>query len=540
MLDSRSRFPRSVLLFLLLLPLALAFSGHALAATFHVRVDGGDATQCTGRADARYSGSGTGQACAWKHPYYALPTSGSRRIAGGDTLIIGPGDYMIGWGAPGSSGGRCSTGARYNCYLAAVPSGLSATARTRILGKNDVRGQCIKPKFWGTERVGKIINLEGSSYVEVGCLEITDRSDCVEAHSNAAARCKSSAVPYGQWGSVGVSANNSRNVLLHDLNIHGLAHTGIRAGGLVDWELVRVNINGNGWVGWDGDIGAGSSNSGRIVMRRMEIAWNGCGQRWQTGTYWACWAQQSGGYGDGLGTATTAGQWFIEDSHIHHNTSDGIDLLYLDGAPTSSVMLRRVHAYANAGNQLKTRGNATIENSVVVGQCSWFNGRDFMVSGDHCRALGNALSITLGASHVANIRHNTITGEGDCLIVTSGGNATSRANIQNNALIGQNEYGGGGSLTCGHYADGSAAVFAFQGNLFWNVKSNQCPGGSICGQSPRLTNITMTGFDPDPLATSPLIDRAPSVGVTNDFYRWPRPAGPAPDIGAVEVHSSRR
>ena len=537
--DLRAYFPRSARLLFLLLPLALALSGHAAAATFHVRVDGGDAAQCTGRVDAPYSGSGSAQACAWKHPYYALPTSGSPRIAGGDTLIIGPGDYMIGWGAPGSSGGRCSTGARYNCYLAPVPSGLSATARTRILGKTDSRGACIKPKLWGTERVGKVINLEGSSYVEVGCLEITDRSDCVEAHSNATARCKSSAAPYGQWGSVGVSANNSRNVLLHDLNIHGLAHTGIRAGGLVDWELVRVNINGNGWVGWDGDIGAGSSNSGRIVMRRMEIAWNGCGQRWQTGTYWACWAQQSGGYGDGLGTATTAGQWFIEDSHIHHNTSDGIDLLYLDGAPTSSVMLRRVHAYANAGNQLKTRGNATIENSVVVGQCSWFNGRDFMVSGDHCRALGNALSITLGANHVANIRHNTITGEGDCLIVTSGGNATSRANIQNNALIGQNEYGGGGSLTCGHYADGSAAVFAFQGNLFWNVKSNQCPGGSVCGQAPRLTNITMANFDPDPLANSPVIDRAPSVGVTNDFYRWPRPYGPAPDIGAVEVSNRR-
>ena len=38
-------------------------------------------------------------------------------------------------------------------------------------------------------------------------------------------------------------------------------------------------------------------------MRQVEIAWNGCGQRWQTGVAWACWGQQAGGYGDGIGTA---------------------------------------------------------------------------------------------------------------------------------------------------------------------------------------------------------------------------------------------
>ena len=40
-----------------------------------------------------------------------------------------------------------------------------------------------------------------------------------------------------------------------------------------------------------------------------------------------CWAQQTGGYGDGLGTTSTGGQWLIEDSFFHHNTSDGLDLL---------------------------------------------------------------------------------------------------------------------------------------------------------------------------------------------------------------------
>ena len=102
-----SGFFKSLLL-LALAPIGLAFSSPSEAATtYYVRADGGDAAQCTGRSDAPYPGSGTNQACAWKSLYYALPTSGSPRIAGGDTVIVGPGNYQIGWGAPGAAGGRC-------------------------------------------------------------------------------------------------------------------------------------------------------------------------------------------------------------------------------------------------------------------------------------------------------------------------------------------------------------------------------------------------------------------------------------------------
>ena len=91
---------------------------------------------------------------------------------------------------------------------------------------------------------------------------------------------------------------------------------------------------------------------------------------WQTGAAVNCWGQKAGGYGDGLGTTTTGGQWLIEDAFVHHNTSDGLDLLYMDGAAGTSVTIRRAYAVANAGNQIKTRGNATIENSVMVGSCA--------------------------------------------------------------------------------------------------------------------------------------------------------------------------
>jgi hypothetical protein len=69
--------------------------------TYYVRPDGGSAAQCTGRANAPYPGSGTAQPCAWDHPFRALPPGGTPRIAGEDTLIIAPGSYMMGLGAPG-------------------------------------------------------------------------------------------------------------------------------------------------------------------------------------------------------------------------------------------------------------------------------------------------------------------------------------------------------------------------------------------------------------------------------------------------------
>ncbi len=527
---------------------AWSIGGQALAATtYYVRTNGGDASQCTGKANVAYPGTGTGLACAWKHPYYALPPNDTARIAGGDTLIIGPGSYMIGFGAPGASDkpGRCYAGGPYDCYLPKVPSGTPG-GRTRILGAGYATGCTAPPQLWGTQRVSLMINLQGSSNIEIGCLEVTDHSDCVEFHTTASVRCVRDAPPYGDWAGVGISASDSANVWLHDLNIHGLANRGLIGGRLTDWTVERVKINGNGWAGWDGDISNGntavsSSNSGNIILRQVEIAWNGCGQRWQTGVYYACWAQTASGYGDGIGTGRTGGNWLIEDSFVHHNTSDGIDLLYMDGAANSSVIVRRVYAAGNAGNQVKTNGAATIENSVIIGNCTFFLGRDYMTTDDACRALGNTVSVAIpAAATTVNIRHNTIIGEGDCLIISGGGTTNSRVNIQNNALLGQldwrsNLQGNIGELTCGHYADASTAVVAFSGNLFWGVKANQCPAGSVCAKDPKLTNASMANFDAEPLVGSPLINAAPLIAAAGpDFYLRPRPSGAGADIGAIE------
>jgi hypothetical protein len=503
----------------------LGLAGTAQAATFFVRADGGTATQCTGKTDAAYPGSGTNQACAWKHPFIALPPAKTPRIAGGDTLVVGPGNYMIGIGAVGAE--HCTSSASYDCHLGKVPSGPSATQPTRIVGKGFDAGCKAPPQLWGTERAYTVFDLRGSSNVEIGCFEVTDRHACIRGHG-AGNSCPST----GTWARAGLIAQDSANVKLTDLNIHGMADKGIHAGRLRDWTMTRVTLRANGWIGWDGDIGVGkSSNSGNIVFRQSEISWNGCAEKYPSTDIHACWGQQKGGYGDGLGTHQTGGHWLFEDTLVHHNTSDGIDLLYM--ADGGSVTLRRVWAEGNAGNQVKTKGNARIENSVIVGNCGYFDGRfPGMVSGDHCRAQGNALSLGMFDKSVVDLVNNTITSEGDCLVLSGGGTSSARLNVSNNVMIGYRDRTGAGENSCLHYASSGSPTLSWRKNHISGVKNNSCPSGSLCGTSPKLVNASHAGFDPTPQSGSPLInaaDAAVAPGV--DYNNRQRST---PDIGAVE------
>ena len=453
------------------------------ATTYFIRIDGGDANQCTGRSDTAYPGTGTAQACAWKNPQIALPASGSARIAGGDTLLIGAGTYEIGSDA----------------RMQKIPSGPSASTPTRILGKPGTH-----PKLVGVAGTHRVLNLDGSSNIEVGNLEITDGSDCVYKHSTAAAAC-TAPLP---WARVGLYARASRNVWLHDLNIHGMAARGINAGGLSNWTMERVKLNGNGSAGWDGNIDGDGSNSGNMIIRNIEIAWNGCGERVSTGEPWACWAQSTGGYGDGFGTTETGGQWLIEDAFIHHNTSDGLDLRYMDGADTTTVTLRRIHAVANAGNQVKVKGNSLIENSVLVGRCGFFKNKFFMTDRDLCRADGSTLQLVMTGNDTATVRYNTIAGEGAVQIGHSEGDSTDRIHIRNNLVLGFPYYLHPGKLSAFNGGK-TRAVTSFSGNMGWKVRA--CPTGTTCTQDPKLTNMTLAAFDARPLAASPVKGKAGAV-----------------------------
>ena len=104
-----------------------------------------------------------------------------------------------------------------------------------------------------------------------------------------------------------VLASDSKNVLLKNLDIHGLAHSGVYAGRLTDWTIQNTRIAGNGWAGWDGDIDGDDSNKGTIKFKNATIEWNGCGETYPNKQPIGCWGQDAGGYGDGLVTGDTGG-----------------------------------------------------------------------------------------------------------------------------------------------------------------------------------------------------------------------------------------
>jgi CSLREA domain-containing protein len=502
--------------------------------SWYVRPDGGSPEQCTGLVDSPYPGNGTSQPCAWDHPFHALPPEGTPRIAGGDTLIVGNGAYMIGYGAPGAD--NCESDYSWDCYMAPVPGGPGPGQPTRIVGAGWEADCANPPEFWGTERSGIILNLTGSSNVEVACLEITDHSGCVEFHSGSLA-CERESFPYGPWAGVGIYAEDSQNVFLHDLNIHGLGDRGVLAGRLTDWTVEDVRIAGNGWAGWDGDIDGDDSNAGTLSFRRWTVEWNGCGETWPGGQPSGCWAQTAGGYGDGVGTGTTGGHWIIEDSAFLHNTSDGLDLLYVS-APGSLIEIRQTIAEGNAGNQIKTAGAATIENTIAVGNCGYFDGQPFTFNVDNCRAGGNTLSLYLNSGELAGVANSTLTGEGDCLVIidaTANPDGSETALFRNNIFQGQTDFEQPFENSCLAWAEGfSHNPFDIDYSLIAGVKDDACPGAhDICGVSPGLADSSVDSFDAHLLPGSPAIDAGTSAGVpSDDFDGHLRDS--QPDIGAYE------
>ncbi|MBC8449578.1 MAG: DUF1565 domain-containing protein [Chloroflexi bacterium] len=523
-------------------------AGAAGATTWYVRTDGGSNEECTGLVDAPYPGSGTGQPCAWDHPFRALPPDGAPRIAGGDTLIIGAGSYMMGYGAPGA--GSCEADYPWDCHMPPVPSGPDAAHPTRILGAGWNGGCPHPPQLWGTERAYMVLNLTDASNVEIACLEITDHSGCVEFHSGEL-ECERDDYPFGPWAATGLYAEDSAHVHLRNLNIHGLASTGIHAGRLSDWTVEEVRIAGNGWVGWDGDLWDGDdANSGTMLFRRWTVEWNGCGETYPGAQPAGCWAQTAGGYGDGVGTGATGGDWIIEDSAFTHNTSDGLDLLYhsLGG----SVTLNRVRAEGNAGNQVKITGQSTIVNSVLVGNCGFFAGQPFTYHVDNCRALGNTLEIVYTGGEQVAIVNSTFYGQGDGLV-----GAGRREGFQcdgsetltawNNVFLGDEEFlSGGGDITFLFYQEGCGGLHMDSDyNVAHTVKNLQCgvngnyvnSGVHDLCQDPQLNGpFSGSSYGLRLTAGSPAIDAGTAVGAPSvDFEGRPRDA--LPDMGAYEYRS---
>lgn len=519
---------------------------------YYIRPDGGGPDLCTGLVDAPYPGSGFDQPCAWDHPFRALPPEGTPRIQGGDTLIVSSGSYRMGYGAPGTEG-VCDPEGAFVCTMPAVPSGPAPDQPTRILGSGWDAGCSDPPELWGAERADMVLNLTNSSDVEIACLEITDHSECVEFHSGELT-CERDEPPYGDWAVTGLYAEDSARVTLRDLDIHGLASTGVHAGRLTDWTVADVRIAANGWVGWDGDLWEGEdTNSGTLSFRRWVVEWNGCGETYPGGQPVGCWAQTAGGYGDGVGTGETGGNWIIEDSAFLHNTSDGLDLLYHTLGGT--IELNRVRAEGNAGNQVKVAGQASVTNSVLVGNCAFFEGQAFTFDVDPCRAAGNTIEVIYTGGEQNTIVNTTIYGHGDGLVGAGAreGFACDGSEILvgwNNIFLGDVDYFDPGDITFLFYQESCPGLtFESDYSLAYQVKNTQAPfvdpsfpSAHNLFEDPLLIGpLSGIAYGMAPDAASPVIDTGEGAHCpANDFRMVLRPVdgdgdgNPVCDMGAYE------
>lgn len=517
-------------------------------AAYFVRPGGGNTEQCTGKTNADYSGSGSAQDCAFSHPFYVFPPEGTSLLKGGETLIIADGSYEMGYGAPNT--GACSEFWTWDCQMPTIPSGLSQDQPTRILGEGWNNGCSTMPKLSGTERPWHIVDLTGSDNVELQCLEITDGEDCIENHTGGMA-CERDNYPHGKWASTGLVASDSENVLLKNLDIHGLGSKGIHAGRLKDWTVEKTSISGNGFVGWDGDINTSgrnqneSSNSGTMLFKEVSIDWNGCAET-ADGGHAGCWGQSVGGYGDGLGTEQTAGDWIFEDSTFLHNTSDGLDLLYhrLGG----TITVRRTQAEGNAGQQIKTAGDTVMTDNVVVGNCSFFDGQSFTHNVDSCRAAGTAIAVNASASgHQTTMYNNSVYSEGDCVMTADPASASMTIKSRNNIYYGDDDYtdGGHGDRSCLLWSENDSLTnFDNDYSLIYGAKESdnyKCSQGShnICNSDPLYiaAGTNVENFNLLVKSNSPVIDKGiQEPGVTSlDFLKRTRPQGEGVDMGAYEV-----
>ena len=374
--------------------------------TWYVRADGGTrysanrvaagfSAQCNGKVNAPYSGDGgQNEDCAfndYRFLYDDQATYGVLQwvIAGGDNVIIDNAkQWRVGWDGDTSRNERwCSgnSGGPYGCFNPAIPAGTAAQP-TRILGKNYAScnvgnaGDSTKmTQLFGGHGIYAVLNLNGAQNVQVQCLELTRHSSCVVHGSPLPNDCHVPTADGGiqDYDGDGIVTNHKTSgILLQDMWIHGHTDRGIIGpiGGAVTAN--RINIDTNGMAGWDFDDGASTpSVNATLTMHYSTIQFSGCNQEYplvDKVPVASCYDQNSGGYGDGIGTPTGSGlNVSIDHSVFQYNTQDGADLGHVD---TGSYSLNIADSLfvGNMGGNPKwgpAFASANVVNNLIEANC---------------------------------------------------------------------------------------------------------------------------------------------------------------------------
>jgi hypothetical protein len=571
--------------------------------TWYVRPDGGTrysslatAGQCDGKGDAAYPGSGVNQHCAFNDVRYFWQdgtwASGATFPAygwvgsGGDTYLIRGSiadgvSYRIGWN--NNSNSFDATEGQYwgvagDPYGSGIPVPLAGTPgqHTRILGEN--YGAChaasAKAELHGGFGVYYVLNMKGASYVDVACVDITDHSSCGRA--SQATACDTSIGTLSDFATYGVGwSNTSNHDSLTDVRIHGVGSAGM-IGPTGDGVVMSyLDVVGNPSSGWDADAGDGTLGNGSTLVQNFSILWNGCAEEYpivDALPYQQCRDDNSGGYGDGFGTAsvTSTAPWNVhfDQGTVAYNTQDGLDALHLTGAG-SSMTITRVLAYGNMGQQIKVggAGGAAI-NNVIVGNCNALRqaipgtpaGYNSQLS-DFCRAADTTIALALQNGSSLIFDDNTIYSGASTVIelicATGGvGNCTDTYSIdyRNNIFLGfQNSAAtgypsGGNQQYPGLFYWGSdipnnpftEAGSFFANNVTYHQRSGwACPAAgetnAVCGD-PGLVDEGWYNYgygNMAPGASSVVIGAGVAIpGILTDYTGQTR--GNPPTIGAYE------
>jgi hypothetical protein len=541
--------------------------------------------QCNGTSPSAYPGVGTNQNCAFKDirslwtdgTYAGNPQAGAPAWgwigSSGDTYLIdcsGGALCRIGQNGPNSGDFYGLAGDPYN---AGVPPPINGTpsAHTRILGANyaSCTSAAAKAHVNGGYGVGAVFYLQGASYVDLGCFDITDFSSCgLSGQSHACNRN----YPLDDYASNGIQTNNTTtNTTITDVNIHGMANAGILGATGDGVVATRVSVSGNASSGWNMDDGSGTTGTGHLTLSYFTTQWNGCAEEYpivDALPYADCTDDGSSGYGDGLGTATLTSNpgWIMSMDHsvAAYNTQDGFDLLHLQGNG-STLSISDSLAYGNMGQQLKMGAAGTAINNLFVGNCnalrqaipgipSGYNSR----LTDFCRAadVPVVVAVSDGGLTTKYINNTLYTANSIGVEVTTNGSCTTSCFFQyeNNIFLGfqnnvANGYPGGGNgrFPTPIFFDGaqilSVSGSSFTNNLTFNPRDNwTCPQtawneqNAVCAD-PGLVDESfhLYGFgNMSPTSSSIVIGRGISIpGLLSDFTNIVR-STTAPAIGALE------
>lgn len=250
---------------------------------------------------------------------WATPGYGSKEMAGGDTLIILSGDYVM---------------AVFWDDMLTPPSG-SAPAPTVVEGQGPTR-----PRLMGSGSLFSCAAIENGAHIVMRNLEFTSLIDS----------------PYSGGARAGINATeNVHDLLFEDIEIHRTEELAFNLGGDArNVTIRRCSIHHNGYTALGGP-GASGDGWVDVLIDSCYLGYSGHFFQGQ---------EQPSPYDrpDGLGFEASQGPVEVRDTVAEHNRGDGLD------SKARRTYIHHCIVANNWGDGVKLWGDLTrVENTLIYG-----------------------------------------------------------------------------------------------------------------------------------------------------------------------------